>query len=52
VPGETKPVGYSFLPQLADSTAGGRVVSVLEGGYDLQGLAESVDAHVTALMRG
>ena len=21
VPGETKPVGYSFLPQLADSTA-------------------------------
>jgi len=40
------------LMQLADSTAGGRVVSVLEGGYDLHGLAESVDAHVTALMRG
>ena len=30
----------------------GRVVSLLEGGYDLQGLAGSVDAHVTALMRG
>jgi acetoin utilization deacetylase AcuC-like enzyme len=40
------------LMDLADATAQGRVVSVLEGGYDLQGLAESVDAHVTALMRG
>src|SRR5579859_636241 len=40
------------LMEVADSTAQGRVVSVLEGGYDLQGLAESVDAHVTALMRG
>ena len=38
------------LLDLADSTAGGRVVSVLEGGYDLQGLKESVAAHVTALM--
>ena len=35
---------------LADKTAGGRVVSVLEGGYDLQGLKESVTAHVGALM--
>jgi len=25
---------------------------VLEGGYDLQGLARSAAAHVTALMRG
>jgi len=25
---------------------------VLEGGYDLQGLANSAAAHVTALMRG
>ena len=33
-------------------TAGGRVVSVLEGGYDLQGLKELVAAHVTALMGG
>src|ERR1700674_3585151 len=40
------------LMDLADSTAGGRIVSVLEGGYDLQGLKESVAAHVTALMGG
>ncbi len=38
------------LMDLADRTAGGRVVSMLEGGYDLQGLSESVAAHVTALM--
>jgi acetoin utilization deacetylase AcuC-like enzyme len=38
------------LMDLADSTAGGRVVSMLEGGYDLQGLKESVAAHVGALM--
>jgi acetoin utilization deacetylase AcuC-like enzyme len=40
------------LMELADRRAGGRLVSALEGGYDLQGLAGSVDAHVTALMRG
>jgi acetoin utilization deacetylase AcuC-like enzyme len=38
------------LMDLAYASAGGRVVSVLEGGYDLQGLKESVAAHVTALM--
>ena len=38
------------LMDLADRSAGGRIVSVLEGGYDLQGLKESVAAHVTALM--
>ena len=38
------------LMDLADRRAGGRIVSVLEGGYDLQGLKESVAAHVTALM--
>jgi acetoin utilization deacetylase AcuC-like enzyme len=27
-------------------------VSVLEGGYDLEGLSRSVAAHVTALMEG
>ena len=32
--------------------SGGRVVSVLEGGYDLEGLKESVASHVTALMGG
>jgi acetoin utilization deacetylase AcuC-like enzyme len=39
------------LMEIADQCAGGRVVSVLEGGYDLQGLANSVAAHVGALMR-
>jgi acetoin utilization deacetylase AcuC-like enzyme len=32
--------------------AGGRLVSLLEGGYDLQGLAFSVAAHVGRLMKG
>ena len=40
------------LMELADRRAGGRLISVLEGGYDLQGRAGSVAAHVTALMRG
>jgi acetoin utilization deacetylase AcuC-like enzyme len=38
--------------EVADKSAQGRVVSVLEGGYDLEGLSRSVAAHVTALMRG
>jgi acetoin utilization deacetylase AcuC-like enzyme len=40
------------IMDVADKTAQGRVVSVLEGGYDLEGLSQSVAAHVTALMRG
>ena len=40
------------LMEIARRTSGERVVSVLEGGYDLQGLARSVAAHVTALMEG
>jgi acetoin utilization deacetylase AcuC-like enzyme len=40
------------LMEIADASAGGRVVSMLEGGYDLDGLARSVAAHVAALMRG
>jgi len=40
------------LMEVADAGAEGRVVSLLEGGYDLQGLANSAAAHVTALMRG
>jgi len=40
------------LMELADRHANGRVVSLLEGGYDLEGLSKSVAAHVTALMRG
>jgi acetoin utilization deacetylase AcuC-like enzyme len=40
------------IMEVADKTADGRVVSVLEGGYDLEGLSKSAAAHVTALMRG
>ncbi|MPZ58793.1 MAG: histone deacetylase family protein [Rhizobiales bacterium] len=40
------------LMEVADASASGRVVSVLEGGYDLEGLQQSVAAHVNALMRG
>jgi len=40
------------LMDIADASASGRLVSVLEGGYDLHALANSVAAHVTALMRG
>lgn len=40
------------LMDVAAKTAQGRVVSVLEGGYDLEGLSQSVAAHVTALLRG
>ena len=37
---------------VARKTSGERIVSVLEGGYDLEGLSRSVAAHVTALMEG
>ncbi len=40
------------LMEVADSMCSGRVVSVLEGGYDLQALAGSVGVHVHALMHG
>ncbi len=38
------------LLHVADASAGGRVVSILEGGYSLQGLASGSAAHVRALM--
>ncbi len=37
------------LVQLAETHAGGRIVSILEGGYDLDALGESVLAHLEAL---
>ena len=40
----------SRIMALADKTAGGRVVSLLEGGYDLDALAESAHYHLKALM--
>jgi acetoin utilization deacetylase AcuC-like enzyme len=38
-----------LLREIADAHAGGRLVSVLEGGYSLEGLAAGVRAHVEAL---
>ena len=39
------------LVDLADRHCGGRVVSMLEGGYDLNALAASATVHVRSLMR-
>ncbi|MDH4229107.1 MAG: histone deacetylase [Nitrospirota bacterium] len=36
---------------LAESTCGGRLVSVLEGGYDLEALGASAAAHVRGLLK-
>ena len=48
--------GFNTLTQqivaLADTHSQGRVVSVLEGGYDLPALTRSVTAHATALFEG
>lgn len=38
--------------ELADRSAENRVVSLLEGGYDLEGLAESAGMHILRLMKG
>ena len=38
------------LMELAERHAGGRIVSILEGGYDLDALSRSVGVHVSALM--
>lgn len=40
------------LMEVADRFAHNRVVSLLEGGYDLEGLAESAGLHILRLMRG
>lgn len=37
---------------IAQTHAGGRLISVLEGGYDLNGLSRSVEAHLRTLMEG
>jgi acetoin utilization deacetylase AcuC-like enzyme len=37
---------------LAQRHCQGKIVSLLEGGYDLEGLARSVAAHVMVLMTG
>jgi acetoin utilization deacetylase AcuC-like enzyme len=38
------------LMRIAESTCRGRIVSILEGGYSLEGLATGTAAHVRALM--
>ena len=38
-----------FIVAMANQYAGGRIVSTLEGGYDLDALARSVTAHLEAL---
>jgi acetoin utilization deacetylase AcuC-like enzyme len=40
------------LMDMAGDFSGNRLVSILEGGYDLQGLAESAGAHIYRLMKG
>ncbi|MEM8649983.1 MAG: histone deacetylase family protein [Pseudomonadota bacterium] len=40
------------LMEIAETCCESRVVSLLEGGYDLQGLAESASEHVNRLMTG
>ena len=35
--------------EIANAHAGGRVVSILEGGYNVNALAESVEIHLSAL---
>ena len=40
----------AIVREIADRHAGGRIVSTLEGGYALAGLASAAAAHVTALM--
>jgi acetoin utilization deacetylase AcuC-like enzyme len=51
---ETEDYGWATaaLMAVADECCGGRLVSTLEGGYDLQALAASAAAHVRALMAG
>jgi acetoin utilization deacetylase AcuC-like enzyme len=39
------------LMALADHCCGGRIVSMLEGGYDLEALAASAAAHVASMMK-
>ncbi len=49
---ETEDYGWvtEELAKIADRHAGGRIVSVLEGGYSLEALKDSAAAHIKALM--
>lgn len=50
---ETEDYGWltARLCAIAEACANGRVVSILEGGYHIEALRESVEAHLQALMR-
>jgi acetoin utilization deacetylase AcuC-like enzyme len=54
--GELRLGSYDFrwvterISELANDHADGRIVSTLEGGYDLDALADGVEAHVESLM--
>jgi len=41
----------ALMMEIADKHAGGRLISVLEGGYNLSGLGAAVAAHVRALRK-
>jgi len=41
----------AVVREIAEESCRGRLVSVLEGGYDLEGLAVSVAAHISALQQ-
>jgi acetoin utilization deacetylase AcuC-like enzyme len=41
----------SIVKELAEKCCEGRLVSVLEGGYNLDGLADSVEAHISVLQK-
>jgi acetoin utilization deacetylase AcuC-like enzyme len=41
-----------IMLHIADETAEGRLVSILEGGYSLKGLSLAVPAHIEALIKG
>jgi acetoin utilization deacetylase AcuC-like enzyme len=40
----------NYEREIADTHAEGRVVSMLEGGYNVTALAESVEVHLRGLM--
>jgi acetoin utilization deacetylase AcuC-like enzyme len=40
----------SMLMEISSKYCGGKIISVLEGGYDLRALARSVEAHLTTLI--
>jgi len=53
---EVTPAGFAWMSEhlvgLAGKLCRGRVISLLEGGYNLRSLAECVEQHVRVLLRG